>query len=185
MITDNPHDKALRWSRRLNFVYRWNVTPTIRRQSVAEHCFHVARTAMWLLERTTIDVPDNLRLAILGYALTHDDNEAVNGDTPSPIKAPRNPSEMSVVEIVVKIADILEALAFIHEEAALGNRHGVLHSKLYLQGILAHYWSGFPWLEDMHRLEAADLAEEYLQHIVPSWNNSGPAHPVLEGRNDF
>lgn len=120
-------DKSLRWSRRLGIVPRWVVVPTIQHQTVAEHCFHVARTALWLVRLLPHMGEKGMDLSayehdILIEALRHDDDEAATGDNPSPTKGPKDFTTYNTLKLVVKVADMLESLAFLHEEMSMGNR---------------------------------------------------------------
>jgi HD containing hydrolase-like enzyme len=119
--------KSLRWSRRLSTVPRWTIVPTIQRQNVAEHTFHVARTALWLVgehARAQGNAEDRLsfEMDVLRWALQHDEDEAATGDRPTPSKNGKpHYASMPQHAIVVKVADILEALAFLMEEKLMGN----------------------------------------------------------------
>lgn len=180
MLQDKPSqidlDRDLRWSRRLSFVPRWGVLPTIRGQSVAEHCFHVARTTLWLFQFADPNIvkPHN-HLDALELALRHDDEEAATGDHPSPRKELKHPTEMGNTEIIVKVADILEGMAFLHEETYMGNRHGVKEAKAYMLEKLNIYWKEFPWGSPTKPAPALML-RKYLDQIV---SDTHP-HPVLE-----
>lgn len=120
-------DKQLRWSRRLSVVPRWVIVPTIQRQNVAEHSYHVAQTARWLMQFHAFkDEDDRMWKALIAdvieLALDHDRDEAASGDRPTPSKQGKTyHAGMPQAAIVVKIADILEALAFLHEEKLMGN----------------------------------------------------------------
>lgn len=167
-------DRDLRWGRRLSFVPRWGVLPTIRRQSVAEHCFHVARTAMWLLQFVDPNFK-YLRSDTIELALCHDDEEAVTGDHPSPRKDPKPLKSMNSAEVIVKVADILEGMAFLHEEAYMGNRHGIMEAKSYMLNKLDIYWEKFPW-QGPDKPRSEGILVRYLNQIV----SLQFPHPVLE-----
>lgn len=122
------NDKSLRWSRRLSVVPRWVIVPTIQRQNVAEHSYHVTTTAMWLLgfhvssKYPGTDDSIMLQLQVLNCALLHDEDEAATGDKPSSSKQGKTyHASMPQYAIIVKVADILEALAFLHQERLMGN----------------------------------------------------------------
>lgn len=133
----NP-DKRLRWSRRLSVVPRWCVVPTIQSQTVDQHVFHVTRTAMWLTqyhieatEAVSHESYSRFKLDVLEHALEHDDEEAATGDRPTPSKNVKHHYGMMPQQaVVVKVADILEALAFLQEEKDMGNsRVGVVFTE--------------------------------------------------------
>lgn len=118
------NDKSLRWSRRLSVVPRWVIVPTIQRQNVAEHSYHVAQTARWLMQFHASEGDEKLHLtmAVVDRALDHDVEEAATGDRPTPSKQGKvYHAGMPQSAIIVKIADVLEALAFLHEEKLMGN----------------------------------------------------------------
>lgn len=176
-------DKALRWSRRLSFVPRWVIVPTIRHQSVAEHSFHVARTVLWLLGRMSPERREALYGPCLLHALSHDDTEAATGDIPSPSKT--RPMEkgdtcddillMNDILLVNKVADWLEALAFIQEEETLGNRFNLDHIKEHINDKLRSRWLEFSGLldESFVCVSWSDLVRDYLGQIVST-------HPGME-----
>lgn len=118
------NDRSLRWSRRLSVVPRWVVVPTIQKQNVAEHTFHVVQTARWLLPHVlpgAQKVWPDWRLQVTERALDHDELEAATGDNPSPTKPRSSYFGLDKVDVIVKMADIMEALAFIREEQLMGN----------------------------------------------------------------
>lgn len=119
---------------RLSMVQRWVVVNTIKKQSVAEHCFNVERIA----RRIAIEWLEIKNEAKIDYisqaALHHDDDEAITGDLPSPSKwilgekwvdsrrdlwYNRECQELDIV----KLADKMEAYQFLCMEAALGNKY--------------------------------------------------------------
>lgn len=121
------NDKSLRWSRRLSVVPRWVIVPTIQRQNVAEHSYHVAQTARWLMQFHALKEEDEREWGMLGalvtfMALDHDLDEAATGDRPTPSKQGKvYHAGMPQSAIIVKVADILEALALLHHERQMGN----------------------------------------------------------------
>lgn len=165
-------EKWIRWTRRLSFVPRWTVVPTIRKQNVAEHSYHVACTCMWLLNFHERADDLNLRLAVLETALEHDVEEAAKGDSPGPGKAEKDYALYSQRKLIVKIADLTEALAFTFEEIQLGNTMGTSHSARWLKDELHKalpYFDGRLTLNDvMGVMESA----------------SSGTHPLLEAIND-
>jgi 5'-deoxynucleotidase YfbR-like HD superfamily hydrolase len=122
-MSDN---KSLRWSRRLSVVPRWVIVPTIQRQNVAEHSYHVAQTARWLMQfhasKEHEGAWQSLKAQVIELALDHDLDEAATGDRPTPSKQGKvYHAGMPQSAIILKVADILEALAFLHEEKQMGN----------------------------------------------------------------
>jgi len=126
---------------RLSVVNRWQVMPTIRKQSVAEHQHNVAKIA----ERLALGVfgwdSDDTRLHELVHrALTHDDLEAIIGDPPSYTKPWVNEEHMAsafasmvrdplypldpspTVAFIVKAADYIDAAIFLRVEISMGNK---------------------------------------------------------------
>jgi len=121
-------------------VTRWHIVQTHRHQSVAEHSFLVAMIAMRLCD--VLDVDSSVRHDVLQHALMHDMPEVYMGDLPTPIKRMMGDDlcdkievfesrvefsgmnchtpEDSTVGLIVKIADMLEAVAFLET-----NGHGV------------------------------------------------------------
>lgn len=117
--------RYIRWLRRLSVVPRWSVVPVLRRQSVAEHSFHVTTLSMWLVGLHSKANDEKFELSVMRYAMTHDVKEAGEGDAPTPSKEKTEANGDDQVKVVVKCADILEALLFIHEEKLLGNQMGM------------------------------------------------------------
>ena len=103
--------------RRLRFVPRWGVVPTIKQQNVAEHCFGVVWVLIWLHDQLQL-APSLLDIR---YAVSHDALEAVTGDHPSPSKPEVNYINMPVQKKLVKIADLVEMEMTLNEETKLGN----------------------------------------------------------------
>lgn len=119
---------------RLSVITRWVVVNTIKKQSVAEHCFNVERIArriamQWfgIQDAKTLDT-------ISQIALHHDDDEAVTGDIPSPAKNVLSEAYLdahrdlwynapSPEREIVKLADKMEAYIFLSMETALGNSY--------------------------------------------------------------
>lgn len=157
------NDKSLRWSRRLSVVPRWVIVPTIQRQNVAEHSYHVAQTARWLMQfhASEGDEKLNLTMAVVDRALDHDVEEAATGDRPTPSKQGKTyHAGMPQSAIVVKIADILEALAFLHEEKLMGNtRVAVLFDER--RQALREVW-GFFQARPTAEMDVAHLLNRYI-----------------------
>lgn len=168
-------------SRRLAFVPRWVVVPTTRTQNVAEHSYHVAQTARWLLSfhRPYPDVADqkNFELKVICEALDHDLNEAVYGDQPSPSKTHSEVEPMQST-VVVKVADILEQLAFVNEQKKMGNVEAMAYPEAYLKNQLHTMWGYFRWFDDSESKKnkplTSDLLNHYLKLVTPG------RHPLEE-----
>lgn len=179
-------DKQLRWSRRLAVVPRWQIAPVLRRQSVAEHSFHVAHTALWLLQFSegkdawTLQSGENTRILpleseVILYALTHDIDEAAKGDAPSSSKPAPDYSEWPQVKIIVKVADILEAMAFLFEEQLMGNAHFTAEIFIERQKALEKVWVYFNQSERWPGMSADELWHKYREALFVS-------HPGLEDK---
>lgn len=132
-------EMTLRDVMRSGEVTRWHIVQTHRHQSVAEHSFLVAMIAMRLCD--VLDVDSSVRHNVLQHALMHDMPEVYIGDLPTPIKRMMGDDlcdkietfeervtfakmhctpKDGQVELIVKIADMLEAVAFLET-----NGHGV------------------------------------------------------------
>lgn len=137
-------DPDLRGLLRLHIVPRWSVIPTIRHQNVAEHSFRVAVIAKSMAYKHENCIYRGFTHAVVSEALVHDGEEHKTGDSPSPSKKKKDPSAMTDVQIVVKVADILEALLFVHEEMQMGNKSiEPLVDDLVERG--TPYWDHFKW----------------------------------------
>ena len=133
--------------RGLNHVERWNFTPHLRRENVAEH-------SLWVATFTAILAPAESRAALVLAAISHDFEESITADLPALVKA-HTPEWHAVVTIaegelfgaavgieereiqdafvgarklseessVVKIADLFAALMYARMEIELGNTH--------------------------------------------------------------
>lgn len=151
-------------------VKRWHIVRTMREQNIAEHSFVVMLIAMDILKRSGND-PDQ-RGAIhgeLGYdtlrwAMWHDLMEIRTGDIATPtkrridslapdllasIEAEFSPEYAKIsadttktVRMVVKLADMIEAVAFISEEG-VGSHAGEVRE--YLRESLADYLRKMPY----------------------------------------
>ncbi len=168
------NDKGLRWSRRLSVVPRWVIVPTIQRQNVAEHSYHVAQTARWLMQFHASEGDEKLALtmAVIDRALDHDMEEAATGDRPTPSKQGKTyHAGMPQSAIIVKIADILEALAFLHEEKLMGNTrvHALFDER---KQALREVW-GFMQVRPTAEMQATDILNKYISILNVS-------HPGME-----
>jgi len=101
---------------RCSHVKRWHIVNTVREQTVAEHSWNVTIIAMNIMgNMPNIVQNDNMRREVMFKAITHDMEEAIDGDIPAPHRNGRNIDEMPLVDQIVKMADILEACWWITE----------------------------------------------------------------------
>ena len=172
-----PTMKKLRQARRLTFVPRWSVVPTIRQQKVDQHAFSVARIADHLMESHE-DKSVEFRLLVLRKCLEHDDDEAVYGDTPSPSKnGAYNPKHVDPEVVVMKVADVLEAVLFLYEEQHMGNKWvGKIIDELLVK--LHDWWGVFPWEERSPKPLTSDLVRTYSTQFLNA------THPAMEAHYD-
>lgn len=124
-------------------VRRWHIVQVAREQTLAEHLFCVAVIAGALANRMKWyeALSHSTRLQLLNWALWHDMMEVRTGDMPTPFKKAleqvagegvvEKAEELidhdamgmhrqvrgTVVEAVVKMADLLEAIKFLSENA--------------------------------------------------------------------
>lgn len=176
------NDKSLRWSRRLSVVPRWVIVPTIQKENVAMHCYQAAQTARWLLgfHATMIKggpEADHLRLQVIEYALDHDEDEAATGDKPSSSKPGKVwHAGMPQYAIIVKVADILDMIGFLHTERLMGNTLLSDISQERKQA-LREVWGFFGQAKSDVGADIVggpnDLIERYLKVILKS-------HPGME-----
>jgi len=153
----NDHARSRRL-RRLSFVPRWTVIPTIRKQSVAEHSYHVAHIALWVSRMHKTLASGDRDFEILFFAIIHDETEALTGDIPSPSAHTHMPNKKQFdvehalgastasdeVEQVLKVADVLEALLFLWEEKKMGNTMEFIEADVTKN--LYRALEGFPWI---------------------------------------
>lgn len=134
------NDLSLKDTYRATDVFRWQIVKTHRQQSVAEHSFQVALIASRICDLDEAD--EETRNKVLWYALVHDLPEVVTGDMATPLKKMLGAAarlrlsqfEESLtiggkvidapphVKHIVKMADLIEAAAFLHQNAA--SSHG-------------------------------------------------------------
>ena len=118
---------------RAQYVERWHILRTSRRQSVAEHSYMVAMIADELAEAMGLDDPI-IRMQILQWALLHDLSEVVLGDVVTftkraakeafdameekidPVGAAYKRGLPDIVLGVVKLADYIDAIKYLSEE---------------------------------------------------------------------
>lgn len=163
-------NKILRWSRRLSFVPRWVVVPTIHRQNVAEHTFHVAQLCRWLLCQHVSGGDGKFCLEVITEALDHDINEAAEGDIPSPRKNRAQSEALGQKEVIIKCADLLEALSFLQEEKNMGHEWWVtpiwhdICAKFHDVWVLFEYNGHRPITSDIIKLVMFEVSGGGLHH---------------------
>lgn len=167
--------------RRLADVPRWAVIPTLRKQSVAEHSFHVVTLCTYIGPMHRAVATEEVSMGrVLQAALTHDEIEAITGDEPAPVKVHTdgvgmeilanqlgiNPYKNSTaIKQIVKMADIAEAVIFLREEMAMGNQ---TVERVY-NGLLKHFTAR--WIDFDYRPRR--VTEAQLQSGAawkPSWH---------------
>ena len=139
-----------KFDRNLADIRRWGIVRTVREQSVAEHSFFVALWVPRLLAAAGYGGDKALLFDAMAYALEHDKDEVVSGDSPTPFKKrlPEGvfqdavatfglspPEPKPLIKAAVKVLDLFEAAMFVAEEMNLGNKrmdrvYGVIQSKL-------------------------------------------------------
>ena len=167
--------------RRLHFVPRWTIVPTLRRQNVAEHTFGVARIVLWLLKLHESGHEPEFRLSALEHALEHDDEEAITGDRPSSSKTRKTVSGEDQIEVIVKVADCLEALVFLHEEKAMGNNYGIDALMMDVRLSLHDWWGFFEHRRDVKMRITSDLIRDLMSEAVPV-DGCNISHPGMDPR---
>jgi hypothetical protein len=136
-----------RMMNRLRSVPRWCVVPTLRKQNVAEHTFHVMVICDWLLEHHRYR-SDHFHLDVLRLALGHDRDESITGDIAAgskPIPTDEDVSKKTDAQIVLKVADYLEAILFLEDERRLGN---AVYPEPIIEDAITRmrpYWRAFPF----------------------------------------
>lgn len=166
--------RYLRWTRRLSVIPRWSVVPVLRRQSVAEHSFHVSTLALWLVRMHARADDGKFELEVLRYALTHDVAEASTGDAPSPSKPKPEPSDEDQVKVVVKCADLLESMLFMYEESLLGNKMGINYIIDRTYNEFVDWWRHFDMGDK--NVHSADVV---MSAKLTVFNDAHP-HPAVE-----
>jgi len=127
-------------TRTLQHIPRWAIIRTLRQQSVAEHSYYVAIYAAKLADELCLSKND--KLWCMTEALTHDFEEMVTGDIPSPYRSSfiRNDKEIlsaphamhlsitrsepelgDVCKNIIEVADVFEACMFLADEFYMGN----------------------------------------------------------------
>lgn len=175
---NDEQGRTLRNTRRLSFVPRWVVAPTIRRQNVAEHSFNVACICDILLTKHAYGDDPLMKLEVLRFALYHDADEAYTGDKPAPSKdgTRRAPEELTPAEVVLKVADLLDAYLFCMEETQMGNHTmSVVADDAFSRG--EKYWEYFDWHENGGSKPCYGSVVGWFEQEAKLYR-----HPVLEAR---
>jgi 5'-deoxynucleotidase len=180
------NDRLLRL-RRLSNVPRWAVIPTIRNQNVAEHSYHVCSLALWLADRSApVARGSTTREQIMYAALYHDESESMTGDIAAPAKKWMDKLqfvnlskrlgiqeyENDEVKQIIKMADLLEAYLFLHEEISMGNQ-AVWTIMNDVSDNLVGAWEQFEY-NDHPKPSATELVQELLVCLNAS------KHPCVE-----
>lgn len=171
------NDLELRKSRRLTFVPRWSVVPTIRKQQVDQHVYHSAQIVRWLLKQHMWMNDQAKTLEIVLKMLDHDNEEALTGDAPTPSKPMVAPFNAHQDYIVMKCADILEAICFLQEEKAMGN---VLYTQSVIEERCAAFhgwWQYFIWAPNGKHTRKP-LSNDLIRSLTGLFVN--PIHPAME-----
>ena len=163
MIEWGRLDYAEAWH--LRHVPRWVAIASNRRQSVAEHEHGVLVIARMLMDNHPRGHEPEFRLEVYECTVGHDREESITGDHPSPTKAPKSPEGMSQAQILVKCADILEAIGFLHEEIALGNQR----LKMVLRHVLMRLAGWSAHLESINPFSANDVMYQLGLGIRPTF----------------
>lgn len=128
---------------RASDVTRWQIVKTMRSQSVAEHSYQVAMITARICGMLDYDREYTARA--VWYALIHDIPEVLTGDIVSPVKKiistnaleqfegsirvlGSHVSEDANIRRVVKLADMLEAVKFLTENATTDHGRRVLQA---------------------------------------------------------
>ena len=186
------NEKRMRRLRRLAIVPRWVTVPMTRRQSVAEHSFHVAWIVLWLAERSAAVAQRRISKETLMYvALTHDESESATGDIATPFKkyivdevsdfeykhgmtSALDPYCDDQFRVIIKLADMIEAAIWIQEEQELGNRT--------LEPIKKQIWERIdkliPQFENIHDKLSSWPLEKDILGLMASLRQDN--HPSME-----
>lgn len=178
-ITREALDLMVRWARRLDYVPRWSIVPTINKQSVSAHTYQATQIARWLLEHHTNGDDAAYCLDVICYSLDHDLEEAAEGDAPTPSKPLSVPDPEDQMKVIIKCADIIEAICFVQEEIVMGNAVRMRPIKDDLHQRLHPWWLAFNWDE---RWDKKPLTSDIIRTFVTNIQRA-PFHPGLEGHN--
>lgn len=172
-------DTDYRMMSRLRIVPRWCVIPTIQKQNVAEHTFNVMMLCDWLLSYHK-DVNPTFHIDVMRYALGHDRHEALTGDVAAgskPIPTWQDVAGKPPLEVIVKVADYLDAIAFLQEEIRLGNREYPVSIIADAKARMEWYWEVFPW-HPVHG-EKWNL-DKLIQESSLLFYDPATVHPVFD-----
>jgi hypothetical protein len=103
----------------LSHVPRFAIVDSSRAQNVGEHCFRTASITLIIVNEFDIRGIPISKSKALELALSHDIDEAISGDLPTPFKRAKGLScavfsqEAGIEEYVVKLADLIEAIIFL------------------------------------------------------------------------
>lgn len=157
-------------------IRRWQIVRTYHTQSVSDHSFRVWLLATHLYD-TLFPIPHNsfARELLSRWAMLHDVDEVLTGDMPSTVKrlleevAPgvmgrfqdrllvdlplvaetRNGIRNTLEEVLVKIADNVEAILYLQDDG-MGNVDQVVDTRTEaIQGLYTKgktLYTGVPWL---------------------------------------
>lgn len=105
---DNDEEEQLVKLLKLGHVKRWAIVDMTKEQTVADHSFRVVAIAMFLVQCLEVRC---LGYEIMRRAFFHDLEESETGDMPSTNK-PLTPVPIDKAALIVKIADIVEAIIY-------------------------------------------------------------------------
>lgn len=149
-------------------VGRWSTTPAINRQTIADHSFYVVLYTIHLCDH--LRVHGGERIMALEWAAIHDMPETVTSDIPGPVKREvtsderlekveaqifnelgyGDPEPSDMAKRIVKAANLIDEVYYLHSERLLGNR--------YLDLVYSNSWSRL--------LKALDLIRAWELHQV-------------------
>lgn len=137
---------------KLRNVWRWGIVNMPRRQSVAEHCYLTWVIGADLYDNFTVEPTTLERAAVHRKLLTHDVEEALLGDLPSPIKRALESESRGILgrasahvfglqgwtpvvdnhwtSALVHFADLAEACLFAYENRAPSSLVGGMEGRL-------------------------------------------------------
>lgn len=110
---------------RASVVKRWGIVNVVRTQSIAEHSYNVC-----MIVRCLCKLLDKDDVEVMKAALSHDLDEVIYGDIPSPMKqrmlidgvdlnkymSKERPLDMEMKQLL-KLADLLESIIFLQDHS--------------------------------------------------------------------